>query len=56
MHELRGSFPVDTLPMIALTVHLSAVAVPGRSGHDHRTKSYSQILYEEEKSQGKLSL
>lgn len=54
MHELRGSFPVDTL--IALTVHLSAVAVPGRSGHDHRTKSYSQILYEEEKSQGKLSL
>ena len=33
-------------------VHLSAVTVPGRSGHNHRTKSYYQILHEEEKPQG----
>ena len=54
--DLCGPFNVDAVVTVTLTVKLSAVAFPGRSGHNDRTKSYSQVLYAEEKPEGKLSV
>lgn len=56
INDLCGPIYVDDLVIVTLTVKLSAVAFPGRSRHNHRTESYSEVLYAEKKPEGKLSM